>query len=83
MATTKQTLNSISKILGLDNEKEISLLSEGISSEDNEKLNHYPEIVGEIIEILSKLPKETKILYSYAYLDIALVDGEVQFIVGS
>jgi len=83
MATTKQTLNSISKILGLDNEKEISLLSEGISSEDKEKLNHYPETVGEIIEILSKLPKETKILYSYTYLDIALVDGEVQFIIGS
>ena len=83
MATTKQTLNSISKILGLDNEKEIALLNKGISSEDIEKLNHSPEIVGEIIEILSKLPRETKILYDYAYLDIALVDGEVQFIVGS
>lgn len=83
MTTTKQTLNSISNILGLDNEKEIALLNKGISSEDIEKLNHNPETVGEIIEILSKLPKETKILYSYAYLDIGLVDGEVQFIVGS
>lgn len=83
MTTTKQTLNSISSILGLDNEKEIALLGKGISSEDREELNHNPETVGEIIEILSKLPKETKILYSYAYLDIALVDGEVQFIVGS
>lgn len=27
MATTKQTLNSISNILGLDNEKETALLS--------------------------------------------------------
>lgn len=83
MTTTKQTLNSISSILGLDNEKEIALLGKGISSEDREELNHNPETVGEIIEILSKLPKETKILYSYAYVDIALVDGEVQFIVGS
>ncbi len=83
MATTKQTLNSISNILGLDNEKETALLSKGISLEDREKLNHNPETVEEIIEILSKLPKETKILYSYAYLDIALVDDEVQFIVGS
>lgn len=83
MATTKQTLNSISSILGLDNEKETALLSKGIFPEDREKLNRYPETVGEIIEILSKLPKETKILYSYTYLDIALVDDEVQFIVGS
>ena len=83
MATIKQTLNSISSILGLDNEKETALLSKGIFPEDREKLNHYPETVGEIIEILSKLPKETKILYSYAYLDIGLVDSKVQFIVGS
>ena len=83
MATTKQTLNSISNILGLDNEKETALLSKVISLEDRKKLNHYPETVEEIIEILSKLPKETKILYSYAYLDIALVNGEVQFIIGS
>lgn len=83
MATTKQTLNSISKIFGLDNEKEIALSSKGIFLEDKEKLNYNPETVGEVIEILNKLPKETKILYSYAYLDIDLVDGEVQFIVGS
>lgn len=83
MATTRQTLNSISNILGLDNEKETALLNKVISLEDREKLDHNPETVGEIIEILSKLPKETKILYSYAYLDIVLVDDEVKFIVGS
>lgn len=83
MATTRQTLNSISNILGLDNEKETALLNKVISLEDREKLDYNPETVGEIIKILSKLPKETKILYSYAYLDIALVDDEVQFIVGS
>ena len=82
MDSTKYVLNKLNKLFENEDDKENKkFLEKGISLEDKDKISDNPETVGELVDILSNLPRETKISYSWAGLNLILEEDEVRLLV--
>ena len=82
MDSTKQTLNKLNTLfLKEDNKEDKLFLEKGLSPEDRDKILSSPKTIGELIDILNKVPRETKISYNYAYLDFVLEEDEICLVV--
>lgn len=82
MDSAKQTLNKLNTLfLKEDNKADKIFLENGLSPEDRDKIISSPETIGELIDILNKVPRETKISYDYAYLDFVLEEDKICLIV--